>query len=122
MVQPAMLSSYSLSFHSPVCTHFFSLINLAHPLDFMAPQSDKWCISKKEVLTMLSKPNQEIKYRLAKWIIANLEARKLLAPDEIETIWQQLLTAYEPPTRSVEVPCGSMLNPMGGGNRDGQSH
>jgi len=67
---------------------------------------------------MLSKPNKEIEYRLAKWIIANLEAKKLLSPDEIETIWQRLLTAYEPPTQSVEVPCGSMLNPMGGGERN----
>ena len=71
---------------------------------------------------MLSKPNQEIEYRLAKWIIANLEAKKLLSPDEIETIWQRLLTAYEPPTQSVEVPCGSMLNPMGGGERNAQGH
>ena len=62
--------------------------------------------------------NQEIEYRLAKWIIANLEARKLLAPDEIKAIWQKLLTVYEPPTQSVEVTCGSMLNPMGGGERN----
>lgn len=88
----------------------------------MAPQSDIWCIRKKEVLAMLSNPSQEVEYRLAKWIIANLEARKLLTPNEIKAIWQGLLAAYEPPTQSIEVTCGSMLNPMGGGKRDGQSH
>ena len=56
--------------------------------------------------------DQEVRYRLAKWVIKNLEAEQLLTPDEIEAIWRELLTLFAPPMQSVEVPCGSMLDPM----------
>ena len=71
---------------------------------------------------MLTNPDQEVKYRLAKWVIANLEAQGLLTPDEIKRIWEDLLTVYKPPMQSVEVPCGSMINPFQGGNSDGEGH
>ena len=70
---------------------------------------------------MLSDPSSEIKYRLAKWIIANLEAKGLLTPQEIETIGERILSEYNPPTASVEVPCASMLDPIQGGS-NGKSH
>lgn len=63
---------------------------------------------------MLRNTGQEIKYRLAKWVIKNLEAEQLLQPDEIEEIWQELLSFYDPPMASVESPCGSILDPLQG--------
>ena len=63
---------------------------------------------------MLTRTDQEVKYRLAKWVIKNLEAEQLLMPDEIEAIWRELLSLFAPPTQSVEVPCGSMLSPLQG--------
>ena len=65
---------------------------------------------------MLSNPSREIEYRLAKWIVANLEAKGLLSPKEIKAIWERLLAEYKPPTASVEVPCGSMLDSIQGGH------
>ena len=53
-------------------------------------------------------PRQEIKYRLAKWIIKSLEEEQLLKPDEIEEIWKELLSFYAPPTAIVENVCGTM--------------
>lgn len=63
---------------------------------------------------MLTRTDQEVKYRLAKWVIKNLEAEQFLMPDEIEAIWRELLSLFDPPTQSVEVPCGNMLNPLQG--------
>lgn len=71
---------------------------------------------------MLANPSQEVKYRLAKWVVANLEAQGLLTPDEIKRIWEELLDLYTPPTQSIEVPCGSMINPLQGVSKDGESH
>ena len=49
---------------------------------------------------------REVDYRLSKWIIKNIE--QLLEPDEIEEIWQELLSFYAPPTASVENVCDTM--------------
>ena len=51
---------------------------------------------------MLKDAHKEVEYRLAKWIIRNLEQEQLLLPDEIEAIWRELLSLYDPPTRSIE--------------------
>ena len=69
---------------------------------------------------MIKRTDQEVKYRLAKWVIMNLEAEQLLMPDEIEAIWRELLSLFSPPTESVEVPCGSMLDPMQGVRRNAE--
>ena len=50
--------------------------------------------------------SREVDYRLSKWIIKNIE--QLLEPDEIEEIWQELLSFYAPPTASVENVCDTM--------------
>ena len=63
---------------------------------------------------MLKDAHKEVEYRLAKWIIRNLEQEQLLLPDEIEAIWRELLSLYDPPTRSIEVVAGTL-----GGNGDG---
>ena len=57
---------------------------------------------------MLKNAHQEVDYRLSKWIIRNLEKEQLLLPDEIEAIWQELLSFYDPPTKSIETVTGSM--------------
>ena len=56
----------------------------------------------------MKKSRQEVRYRLAKWIIKGLEEEQLLEPDEIEEIWRELLSFYAPPTASVENVCGTM--------------
>ena len=43
---------------------------------------------------------READYRLSKWMLKNME--QFLTPDEIETIWTELLSFYEPVTASVE--------------------
>lgn len=58
---------------------------------------------------MLKNPDKEVGFRMAKWVIMNLESEQLLKPEEIERIWRELLSYYAPPMSSVEVPCGSML-------------
>ena len=75
-------------------------------------------LKKRGVHAMLSNPSREIEYRLAKWTIANLEAKGLMTPQEIETIWGRILSEYKPPTASVEVPCASMLAPIQGGHNE----
>ena len=37
---------------------------------------------------------REVNYRLSKWILTNIE--QLLEPEEIETIWTELLSFYSP--------------------------
>ena len=54
---------------------------------------------------------RELDYRLSKWILKNLE--QLLEPDEIEEIWTELLSFYEPMTASVENVCGTLSDPLG---------
>ena len=51
--------------------------------------------------------SREVNYRLAKWIITNIE--QFLSTDEIEEIWTELLSFYAPPTASVENVCGTMI-------------
>lgn len=58
---------------------------------------------EKQVVSPLT---QELDYRLSKWILKNVE--QLLEPDEVEEIWQGLLSFYAPPTASVENVCGSL--------------
>ncbi len=67
---------------------------------------------------MLKNTSQEIKYRLAKWVIKNLEAEQLLQPDEIEEIWQGLLSFYDPPMVSIESPCESIIDTFQGVKRN----
>ena len=55
---------------------------------------------------------READYRLSKWMLKNTE--QLLTPDEIETIWTELLSFYEPVTASVENVCGTLDDPLGG--------
>jgi hypothetical protein len=55
---------------------------------------------------------READYRLSKWTLKNMEL--LLTPDEIETIWTELLSFYEPVTASVENVCGTLDDPLGG--------
>ena len=45
-------------------------------------------------------------------MLKNME--QFLTPDEIETIWTELLSFYEPVTASVENVCGIMDDPLGG--------
>ena len=45
-------------------------------------------------------------------MLKNME--QFLTPDEIETIWTELLSFYEPVTASVENVCGTMDDPLGG--------
>ncbi|MDO5702761.1 MAG: hypothetical protein Q4G47_05350 [Lachnospiraceae bacterium] len=55
--------------------------------------------------------SRELDYRLSKWILKNVE--QLLKPDEVEKIWQELLSLYNPPTASIENVSGSTDNPLG---------
>ncbi|MBR1710129.1 MAG: hypothetical protein IJ719_15080 [Clostridia bacterium] len=64
---------------------------------------------------MLSNAQNEVDYRLAKWIVRNMEKEQILTPDEIKTIWRELLTRFEPPTRSIETVTGTIR----GGEADG---
>ena len=63
---------------------------------------------------MLRNAEQEVNYRLSKWILRNLEIKQLLMPDEIRAIWKELLLIYDPPTKSVETITGTV-----GGTGDG---
>ena len=56
---------------------------------------------------------REVNYRLSKWILTNIE--QLLEPEEIETIWTELLSFYSPWSASVENVCGTLTeDPLGG--------
>ena len=57
---------------------------------------------------MLKDAHKEVDYRLSKWIIRKLEKEQLLLPDEIEAIWRELLSIYDPPTKSIETISGTM--------------
>ena len=54
---------------------------------------------------------RELDFRLSKWILKNVE--QLLKPDEIEEIWKELLSFYDPLTRSIENVCSFPDNPLG---------
>ena len=45
---------------------------------------------------------QEVNYRLSKWLIWNASIEQLLTPDEVENVFRELLSYYDPPTRCVE--------------------
>lgn len=45
---------------------------------------------------------QEVNYRLSKWLIWNASIEQLLSPNEVENIFRELLSFYDPPTRCVE--------------------
>ena len=55
--------------------------------------------------------SRELDYRLSKWILKNVE--QLLEPDEVKNVWLELLSLYNPPTRSIENVSGSTNNPLG---------
>ena len=55
--------------------------------------------------------SRELDFRLSKWILKNVE--QLLTPDEVENVWRELLSLYNPPTRSIENVSGSTNNPLG---------
>ena len=42
---------------------------------------------------------QEVNYRLSKWLIWNASIEQLLTPDEVENVFRELLSFYDPPTR-----------------------
>lgn len=63
---------------------------------------------------MLKNAHKEVEYRLAKWVFRNLEKEQILEPDEVEKIWLELLSFYDPPTKSIEVVTGTF-----GGDVDG---
>ncbi|MGN1381507.1 MAG: hypothetical protein ACI4W2_01675 [Eubacterium sp.] len=46
---------------------------------------------------------REVDYRMAKWILAGLQENGLVNGEETKAIWQELLEAFDPPMRSVEV-------------------
>ena len=41
--------------------------------------------------------NAEINYRLAKWLICNLQDNGLIDKDEVIVVWQKLIEHYQPP-------------------------
>jgi len=45
---------------------------------------------------------QEVNYRLSKWLIWNASIEQLLTPNEVENVFRELLSFYDPPTRCVE--------------------
>ena len=55
--------------------------------------------------------SRELDFRLSKWILKNVE--QLLTPDEVENVWRELLSLYDPPTASIENVSGSTNNPLG---------
>ena len=66
---------------------------------------------RDEAAPEIMNSQQELDFRLSKWILKNVE--QLLAPDEVEKIWRELLLHYSPPTASVENVSGSTNNPLG---------
>lgn len=51
---------------------------------------------------MLRNIDQEVDYRVIKWMLRNMEKQGLLLPEEIKAIWTELIETYDPPTRSLE--------------------
>ena len=58
---------------------------------------------------MVKHAQQEVDYRLSKWLIWNAGKEQLLTPDEVENVFRELLSFYDPPTRCVE-SAQSMFN------------
>ena len=52
--------------------------------------------------------NAEINYRLAKWLICNLQDNGLIDKDEVIVVWQKLIEHYQPPFKCVEVVDGTI--------------
>ena len=50
---------------------------------------------------MVKHAQQEVDYRLSKWLIWNAHIEQLLTPDEVENVFRELLSFYDPPTRCV---------------------
>lgn len=44
----------------------------------------------------------EINYRLAKWILLNMEKDGIITPDELRLAWINIAGHYEPPFLDVE--------------------
>jgi len=51
---------------------------------------------------VVKQAQQEVNYRLSKWLIWNTGIEQLLTPDEVENIFRELLSFYDPPTKCVE--------------------
>ena len=66
---------------------------------------------REAVAPSIENSQQELDFRLSKWILKNVE--QLLKPDEVEKIWRELLSYYSPPTKSVENVCGTLSDPLG---------
>ena len=62
---------------------------------------------------MIEKADKEINYRIAKWIVRNMEKDQLIGADEVETVWNGLIALYEPPTRCIEIVGSSMKDVSG---------
>ena len=52
--------------------------------------------------------NAEINYRLAKWLICNLQDNGLIDKDEVIVVWQKLIERYQPPFKCVVVVDGNI--------------
>jgi hypothetical protein len=52
--------------------------------------------------------NAEINYRLAKWLICNLQHEGLLNKGEVIVIWEKLIEHYQSPFKCVEVIDGNI--------------
>ena len=50
----------------------------------------------------------EMDYRLAKWLICNLQDNWLIDKDEVIVVWQKLIEHYQPPFKCVEVVDGNI--------------
>ena len=62
---------------------------------------------------MVKHAQQEVDYRLSKWLIWNAGKEQLLTPDEVENVFRELLSFYDPLTRSIENVCSFPDNPLG---------
>ena len=47
---------------------------------------------------MVKHAQQEVDYRLSKWLIWNASKEQLLTPDEVENVFRELLSFYDPPS------------------------
>ena len=47
---------------------------------------------------MVKHAQQEVDYRLSKWLIWNAGIEQLLTPDEVENIFRERLSFYDPPS------------------------
>ena len=75
-------------------------------LDFIEEASDRWSyFQRKGALTMFE---QEVDYRLAKWLLADIAHQGVITHSEMLKAWEELLAYYDPPFAGVEVLEGNI--------------